>query len=206
MKPISLKRELILLIILVAVMVLLPAVLSTANDLPAVLISRYSHKASIFWKIRQVTISPIFDEPETTSVDFFINNHDSLYISTPQKQIFGIADTLWTYLPKHKQIQKHPGSQVINPLAFIDSSQSLYRVLSANDQMVILKSIDENSEPDSVAIHYGKDGAIDRAEYLDANQNKVVMEFLDESFAKSIPRDNFMNNPPPGVELIDLGE
>lgn len=206
MRSFRLKKELFLLAFLVAAMVLLPAVLTTATDFPAAVKSRYGQKASIYWKIRQITISPIFDEPETTNVEFFINRHDSLFISTPQKQIFGIGDTLWTYLPKHKQIQRHPGVAVFNPLVFIDSSQSLYKVLSADEHTVILESSDENMEPDSVAIYYGKNGAIEKAEYLDANRNKVMMDFENESFAKGIPRDNFLSDPPPGVEIIDLGE
>jgi outer membrane lipoprotein-sorting protein len=192
--------------IFIAAMVLFPAVLSQTVEYPEPLKNYYQGRNSIFWDIRQISISPIFDEPETSSVELYFQKPDRLFIISADQQIYAANDTVWTYLVNHKQIQLVVGRQVFNPFDFLDSSQTFYEVTAAGENFAALKSSDQTMEPDSLEIYFIKTGAIERVEYLDANENKVIVELIEESFAKPIPDDNFVNSKPKGVEIIDISE
>jgi len=202
----SLKRKLFLLTLAMTALILLPIVISQTAEFPDPFQNRYCNRELIYWNIRQVTISPIFDEPETTVVQFYFQKPHRLYVEAPGRFILAEGDTVWSYLIEHKQIQKNIGGYIFNPFDFIDSAQTFYRVLFADSQKINLKSVDESTEPDSLAIYFNKDGAISRVEHLDINNNRVVYEILEESFTKNIPEDNFLSNTPEGVEIIDFND
>ncbi|MCP4584033.1 MAG: outer membrane lipoprotein carrier protein LolA [candidate division Zixibacteria bacterium] len=195
-----------LITILIVAMVLLPAVLSQTVEYPESLKDHYRDQNSIFWDIRQISISPIFDEPETSRVELYFQKPDRLFILSPEKQIYTANDTIWTYLVNHKQIQLVVGGQVFNPFDFLDSSQTYYEVISAGDNNVALKSMDQTMEPEGLEIYFNETGAITSVEYLDVNENKVKFELIDESFEKSIPVDIFINAKPEGVEIINISD
>ena len=123
-----------------------------AAKMPAPLLKHYSTRTVIFWKIRQINISPVFDEPESTVIDFYFEKPGKLYVAAPEQDIFIKGDTLWTYLIADKQVQKRTGGQAFNPFNFIDSTQSSYKVVQAEKRKVILKAKTEGLEPDSLAI------------------------------------------------------
>jgi len=200
------KKAIMLITSLITAMALFPAVLSQTVEYPEPLKNHYNDQSSIFWDIRQISISPIFDEPETSRVELHFQRPDRLFILSPGKQIYAANDTVWTYLIKHKQIQLIVGRQVFNPLDFLDSSQIYYEVTATGDNYVALRSTDQTMEPDSLEIYFKETGAITRVEYLDINDNKVIFELIDESFSKPIPDDIFVSNKPEGVEIINIGE
>jgi outer membrane lipoprotein-sorting protein len=200
------KKAVILITSLIAAMALFPAVLSQTVEYPEPLKSRYSDQKMIFWDIRQISISPIFDEPETSRVELYFQKPNRLFIKSIDKQIYSANDTVWTYLINHKQIQMVVGGQVFSPFDFLDSSQSYYEVVFKGEDYISLKSTDQTMEPDSLEIYYNKTGEITRVEYLDVNDNMVVIELIEESFIKPIPDDLFVNNKPDSVEIIDIGE
>ena len=204
MKKYSLTKAFISMIIFIAAMVLFPAVISFTAEYPDPLIKHYSGRDLVYWKINQVTISPVFDEPETSLVELYFQKPSELFLKSPDQQVYAVGDTIWTYLIKHKQIQKSIGSGIFNPFDYIDSSQTYYRVEDTDNNSVKLRGAEENMEPDSLTIDFNPSGEIVRLEYLDANENNVIMEFLEESFNKNIPKDNFKDVPPEGVEIIDL--
>lgn len=202
----GLKQKLFLLVPAMTTLILFPIVTSHTAEFPDPLQNRYCNRELIYWNIRQVTISPIFDEPETTVVQFYFQKPHRLYIEAPGRYVLAEGDTIWTYLIDHKQIQKNIDGYVFNPFDFIDSAQTFYRVIFADSQKIDLKSVDESTEPDSLAIYFNKDGAISRVEHLDINDNRVMYEILEELFTKKIPDDNFLSNTPKGVEIIDISD
>lgn len=205
-KGYSITKNILMMAAFILAMILFPMVISYTAEYPAPLKNYYGGKASIYWQIRQITISPVFDEPETALVKIFFHKPDTLFIKAPDQQIFAVGDTIWTYLIQHKQIQKSISAGFFNPFDFIDSSQTLYQVAGSADRQVILKSIEKTTQPDSLEINYAESGAITSAGYKDVNDNKVVLQFVEESFSKLIPADNFHNKTPDGVEIIDLSD
>lgn len=201
-----LKKAIVQMVLIIGIMIMLPAVLSFTAEYPRPVTDHYLARESIYWKISQVTISPIFDEPETSLVEFYFEKPNKLYLSSLDQKIFAIEDTIWTYLIKHNQIQKSLGGTIFNPFDFIDTSQSVYRVVESDKNHIILKSNDEALEPDSLLIEFEKGGLISSVIYLDTNENEVILHFIEESFDKAIPRDNFLVNMPEGVEIIDISD
>ncbi|MCD6161801.1 MAG: hypothetical protein J7K40_05235 [candidate division Zixibacteria bacterium] len=201
-----LKRRAALMVLSITAMIFLPAVMLYTAEFPDALQKHYYNRQSIYWEIRQVTISPIFDEPETTLVKFYFNKPHSLFIKTANQEVYAIEDTLWTYRPKHKQIQKNIGGRVFNPFDFIDSAQTFYQVVAIDNGRLDLKRVDQSIEPDSLSISFNENGEVKRVEYPDLNENLVIYEILDESFTRQIPADNFLTNTPENIEIIDLNE
>ena len=205
-KGYSLTKNILLMALFIVGMILFPLVISQTAEYPESFKDYYRDKGSIYWEIRQITLSPVFDTPETSLVKFYFEKPDTLFIESPRQQIFAIGDTFWTYVIPHKQIQKSIGAGFFNPFDFLDSSQTFYRIVSSGDGHIVLKSTDEETQPDSLDIYYGNSGAITSVDYKDVNDNQVKLQFLKESFSKKIPSDNFHNKPPRGVEIINLSD
>ena len=205
-KGYSLTKNIVLMALFILTMILFPLVISQTAEYPESFRDYYRGKASIYWEIRQITISPVFDTPETSLVNFYFEKPDTLFIESAQQQIFAIGDTFWTYVVPHKQIQKSIGSGVFNPFDFLDSNQTFYRVVSSGDGHIVLKGIDDTAQPDSLDIYYGNSGAITGVAYKDINDNQVELQFMKESFSKPIPSDNFHYKTPKGVEIINLND
>jgi outer membrane lipoprotein-sorting protein len=192
--------------LMITLIVLFSICLTYSAEFPEPVEKHYQGKQSIYWEIQQISISPIFDEPETSLVKFYFQKPQKMFITMPDKQVYVNGDTIWTYLINHKQIQKSISEHFFNPFDFIDSNQTYYRVIADKDGMMTLMSIDESMEPDRLEVNYSENGAITRVEYQDINDNKVIFEFSEESFSVTIPDDNFLNDIPDEVEVIDLND
>jgi hypothetical protein len=206
MKKNRLKKAMGQMVLMTAVMIMLPAVLSFTAEYPRPIIEHYLNEDKVYWEICQITVSPIFDEPETSMVEVYFEKPGRLFLSTADRQIFAIEDTIWTYLKKHGQIQKAVGGTVFNPFDFIDTSQTFYQVLESDADYMILSCADRTTEPDSMRIEFNREGVITSIVYLDANENEVILQFLEESFVKAIPGNNFLVKKPEGVEIIDISD
>jgi len=200
------KGAFLSIIIFIVIMILFPAVISFTAEYPDPLLKHYIDHQNVYWKINQISISPIFDEPETTQVELYFQKPHTLYLLSAKQQVYAKNDTVWTYLIKYKQIQKATGQSMFNPFDYIDTTRSVYKAVDASANQVVLKSSDGTMEPDSLTIDFAKDGRIVKLVYLDANENRVEMIFLDESFSRKIPSDNFLINKPLDVEIIDLDD
>ncbi len=193
---------------IVAVIILLLACQTLAADMPSLIKKHYRGHDSIYWKIRQITYSPVFEQSETLAVEFYVERPNKLFIRMPDRQIYSDGETTWVYLPDDKQIQKSLNGDFFNPFDLIDSAQTrfqIYSVSSAERQIVML-SIDEIMEPDSLCLRYKQDGSLKLAGYLDANDNEIELVFDKEIFGKPIPDNIFIKKLPKDVELIDLDE
>lgn len=192
--------------LMITLIVSLYVCLTYSAEFPEPVKMHYQRKQSIYWEIQQISISPIFDEPETSLVRLYFQKPQKMFITMPDKQVYVDGDTIWTYLINHKQIQKSISEYFFNPFDFIDSDQTYYQVIDDKDGVMTLTSIDESMEPDSLEVRYNENGKLIRVEYQDINDNKVIFEFLEESFSVNIPDDNFLNNIPDEVEIIDLND
>lgn len=179
-----------------------------AADMPSLIKNHYRGHDSIYWKIKQVTYSPVFEQSETLAVEFYIERPSKLFIRMPDRQIYFDGETTWVYLPDDKQIQKSLNGDFFNPFDLIDSAQTRFQIYSVSpaERQIVMLSIDEIMEPDSLCLRYNQDGSLKMAGYLDANDNEIELVFNKESFGKPIPNDIFIKKPPKDVELIDLDE
>lgn len=179
-----------------------------AADLPSVLKSHYRGHDSIYWKIKQITYSPVFEQAETLAVEFYIERPNKLLVNMPDRQIYFDGETSWVYLPDDKQIQKSLNGDFFNPFDLIDSAQTRFQIFSVSsvEREIVMLSIDEIMEPDSLCVRYNKNGSLKAASYLDANENEITLLFIKENFGRSIPGDIFIKKPPKDVEIIDLDE
>jgi outer membrane lipoprotein-sorting protein len=179
---------------------------ANSAELPLVIKGRYDGKNTIYWKIRQISVSPLFDQPETTAIEFYIQKPDKMYITMLNKMVYAKGDTIWVYLPEQKQVQKQIGDHVFNPFDLVDNSQKYYKVISSGKNSIHLKSIDETNEPESLDVGYLSDGRLSSASYFDINGTRVILEFAKESFVNKIPAKVFLKNLPKDVQVIDLNE
>jgi outer membrane lipoprotein-sorting protein len=177
-----------------------------AAEMPSDITNHYRAHNSIYWKIKQITKSPVFDMPETLTVEFYIERPNKLFAVMPNRQIYSDGDTVWIYLPDDKQIQKSLNGEFLNPFDFIDSAQTHFQVDAISGREMTMLAIDEMMEPDSLCVRYGKDGGLKSAGYLDANENAIELIFIKEAFSKSIPKDIFIKKLPKDVEIINLDE
>lgn len=179
-----------------------------AADMPSLLKNHYRGHDSIYWKIKQVTYSPVFEQAETLTVEFYIERPNELFALMPDRQIYSDGETTWVYLPEDKQIQKSLNGDFFNPFDLIDSAQTRFQIYSVSsaERQIVLLSIDEILEPDSLCLRYKQDGSLKTAGYLDANDNEIELLFSKEVFGKTIPDDVFIKKIPKDVEIIDLDD
>jgi outer membrane lipoprotein-sorting protein len=177
-------------------------------EMPSLIKNHYRGQDAIYWKIKQITYSPVFEKSETLAVEFYIERPNRLFAKMPDRQIYSDGDTLWVYLPEDKQIQISLDGEFLNPFDFIDSAQSRFQVHSAaaSSHEVTLLAIDETTEPDSLCVRYREDGSLKSAGYLDANENEIELIFIKETFDKAIPKDIFIKKLPKDIEIINLDE
>lgn len=180
----------------------------SAADMPLLIRNHYRGRNSIYWKIKQITYSPIFEQSETLAVEFFIERPNKLYIRMPNRQIYSDGETTWVYLPDDKQVQRSLNGDFFNPFDLIDSAQTRFQIysVSTTERQIVMLSIDEIMEPDSLCLSYKPDGSVKAANYLDANDNEVKLLFIKEIFGKTIPSDIFIKKLPIDVEIINLDE
>jgi outer membrane lipoprotein-sorting protein len=194
--------------VLLAISLLIFAGKAISAEMPSLIKNHYRDQNAIYWKIQQVTYSPVFEKAETVTVEFYLERPNRLFALMPDRQIYSDGETLWVYLPEDKQIQKSLNGEFLNPFEFIDSSQTRYQVHTAKEsnREVTLMAIDEITEPESLCVRYKDDGGLKTANYLDANENEIELTFVKETFAKTIPKDIFIKKLPKDIEIIDLDE
>lgn len=192
----------------IALLILSPRGPALAAEMPSTIHNHYRGHDSIYWKIKQVTYSPVFEQAETLDVEFFIERPDKLFARMPDRQIYFDGDTTWVYLPEDKQIQKSLNGDYFNPFDLIDSAQTRFQIYSTSTaaREIVMLSIDEIMEPDSLSVRYNSDGSLNAASYLDANDNEITLLFIKENFSKTIPNDIFIKKIPKDTEIIDLDE
>jgi|GEM_PF-1753783 outer membrane lipoprotein-sorting protein len=180
----------------------------SAADMPSPIKNHYRDRGSVYWKIKQVTYSPVFEHSETLAVEFFIERPNKIYAVMPDKRLFFDGETTWVYLPEDKQIQKSINGDFFNPFDLIDSAQTRFQIhsVSPSRREFVMLSIDEIMEPDSLTVRYDSDGGLKEAGYVDTNDNRITLLFIKESFNKKIPTDIFAVKPPKDVEIINLDE
>lgn len=177
-----------------------------SSSLPNSVKAHYSGCKTVFWEVLQVSNSGLFDEPESSLAKFYVEKPDRMLIIAEDREIFVHRDTVWIYLPRHKQIQRSTGQYAVNPLDFIDGNLENFKIKRLSENKVMLTAIDESFAPNNIEVTYDSDGKLRRAEYMDPNDQLVRLEFRKESFKKKIPAQAFYKKITSGIRIIDLNQ
>ena len=170
---------------------------------------RYSEAEGIQWKIESVVYSELFDESDTTQIEFAFFPPDTFSISSALEKIAGIGDTIWVMSDRHKQIQKKLTDGSIMPYNFILNWDYNYRIADFREyddyNMFKLENIGDVI-PDSLILMTDRKSRIRRVQYLDSKGDEVTMMFKKEILKRPSKFDEFFANIPDGFDLIDLTE
>jgi len=97
------------------ILTLLVAATTTGADLLNRMAERYSQASGFQWTLQSEVYSSVFEETETTPVEFAFNSPDTFYFKSEHEEVIGIADTVWIMSKRHKQIQKKISTAYIMP-------------------------------------------------------------------------------------------
>jgi len=171
--------------------------------------NRYARADGIQWSMESVVYSPVFEETETTPVQFNFNSPDTFYFKSPNEEVLGIADTVWVLSKKHKQIQKKLSDSYTSPIDLIVKWNSRYDLQSYRkdkDGASFNLVGHEGISPREVMIVTGKKGQLKKISYKDSSDNNVTMNVKKERLARSLSIDYFYNDVPKDYRLIDMTE
>jgi len=182
---------------------------SHGEDLLGHMAKRYSSADGIQWSMRSRVHSPVFDETETTPVEFIFNAPDTFYFKSSQEEILGIADTVWVMSKRHKQIQKKLSEAYIMPTDLIINWSSRY----ALESYTVSKNKNEfklggrpGIRPSAVKITTDKENKIQEIFYKDSSGNDVTLTFKKELLRRAENITLLHLKAPKGYKFIDLTE
>ena len=170
---------------------------------------RYSSADGIQWKIESVVYSDIFEEYDTTQIEFDFFPPDTFSISSELEKIAGIADTVWVLSKRHKQIQKKATDGNVMPYNFILNWDENYRLAEYKENggysMFELESLG-NVLPEKLLLVTDEKDRIRKVQYHDSKGDQITMTFKKEKLERPSKFDRFYDNIPDDYEFIDLIE
>ena len=191
--------------------ILLSVILLSSTDVELLdeISRRYSSAEGIQWKIESVVYSEIFEEHDTTLIEFNFFPPDTFLISSELEKIAGIGDTIWVMSKRHKQIQKKTTDGSVMPYNFILSWDDNYGIAehrkNGDYSMFKLKSLGSVLPESLLLISDGKN-RIRKIQYLDSKGDEVTMLFKKEKLKRPSKFEKFYEDLPEGYEFIDLTE
>jgi len=168
---------------------------------------RYREADGIQWQMRSIVFSEVFEDAETTFVDFSFAPPDTFALMGDNEKIIGIADTIWVLSERHKQIQKKlvdgsamPSDYVINWNENYDMDSY---VKEGSDSVFKLKG-KEGVKPAALGLTVNNKKRIKSISYPDSKGDKVTISVLREKLNRPKIDNLFYLNIPDGYDFIDL--
>jgi hypothetical protein len=171
--------------------------------------SRYSAAPAIQWTMESKVYSSVFEETETTPVEFIFNSPDTFYFKSSQEEVLGIADTIWVMSKRHKQIQKKLSTSYVMPSDIIIGWSDRYDLddyTVKNDLNVFILTGKEGISPSDVRLTTKRNNHLNSIYYKDSLGNDVTLTVKKEKLERSSSITLFYANIPKGFKLIDLTE
>jgi hypothetical protein len=168
---------------------------------------RYAAAPAIQWSMESKVISTVFDETETTPVEFIFNAPDTFYFKSGQEEVLGVADTIWVMSKRHKQIQKKLSSAYVMPSDLIIGWSERYQLDDfsvENNMNVFILTGNEGVSPKDVRLTTGQNNHLNSIYYKDSVGNDVTLTVKKEKLTRSHDINLFYKNIPQGYKLIDL--
>ena len=171
--------------------------------------ARYSQSEGILWEIESIVYSEIFEEADTSIINFQYSAPDSFSLTSTSELIIGIGDTLWVKSIRHKQIQKKIMDSSMLPYNFIINWRKSYNLVehekSDDDHIFKLEAIPGFS-PERMVIKSDDSKKISNLYYVDTKGDEVTMTIIDESLKRPEGFNLFYQDIPEGYDYIDLVE
>jgi hypothetical protein len=168
---------------------------------------KYAAAPGIQWSMESKVFSPVFDETETTPVEFAFNAPDTFYFKSNQEEVLGIADTVWVMSKRHKQIQKKLSAAYVMPSDIIIGWSERYDLddySSKNDLNMFVLTGKDGVSPSDVRLTTKVNNHLNSIFYKDSVGNDVTLTVKKEKLARSADINFFFKNIPKGYKLIDL--
>jgi outer membrane lipoprotein-sorting protein len=168
---------------------------------------RYAAAPAIQWSMESKVYSPVFEETETTPVEFIFNSPDTFYFKSNQEEVLGIADTIWVMSKRHKQIQKKISSAYVMPSDLIIGWSDRYDLddyTTKEDLNLFILTGKEGVSPADVRLTTKRNNHLNSIFYKDSVGNDVTLTVKSEKLVRSQNINLFYKNIPKGFKLIDL--
>jgi hypothetical protein len=170
---------------------------------------KYASAGGIQWQIRSVVYSEIFEEAETTFVEFAYAPPDTFSLTGDLEKIVGISDTLWVMSVRHRQIQKKSMSATLLPFNFILNWEDSYNLEAhSNDgsRIVFDLAAREGVIPERLEITADKTNKIKKIFYTDSKGDDVTLTIMQEKLERPRKIDLFFLDIPDDFDFIDVTE
>jgi hypothetical protein len=168
---------------------------------------RYSAAVGIQWSLQSDVHSSIFDETESTPMQFNFNPPDTFYFRSDQEEIIGIADTLWVLSKRHKQIQKRMTGAYVVPSELVTDWSSRYELQEYSEKRETISfELDGKPgvSPTHIRITADRDFRVKKIFYRDSSGDDVTLTVKKERLSRSGNLNLFYDDVPKGYRLIDL--
>ena len=170
---------------------------------------KYASADGIQWQIRSVVYSEIFEEAETTYVEFAYAPPDTFSMTSDLEKIAGIGDTLWVMSVRHRQVQKKSMAGAQMPFDFILNWKDSYDLESySNDSSNIIFDLagKEDVIPGRLAIAVDRKMRIKGISYTDSKGDDVMLTIRRQKLERPQKIDFFFLDIPDNFDFIDLTE
>ena len=178
------------------------AALTEASD-------KYSSAQGIQWKIQSVVFSEIFEEADTTILEYLYSPPDTFSLIGDQEKIMGIGDTLWVMSERHKQVHKKNTDGSTMPIDFIlnwNDNYDLVDFTKDGSNTAFFMRGKENIKPSDLIILIDKKTRIKSISYTDTSGDLVTLSIKDEKLERPRKFNLFYLEIPNGYDFIDLTE
>lgn len=168
---------------------------------------RYAAAEGIQWQIRSVVYSDVFDDADTTFIDFSYSPPDTFSLIGDREKIMGIGDTLWVLSTHHRQVQKKNVEDAVMPADFILSWRYNYDLDSVIDEGSNTRfdlTGKEDIKPKNIEITANNKMKIEAISYLDTKGDRVTLTIKKEKLSRPRGYDLFFRNIPDDFDFIDL--
>ena len=192
---------------MIALILIMLLVTSPGEDILDKVTSHYSKASGIQWTMKSASYSPIFNETENTTVEFYYNPPDTFYFKGLNEETIGIADTIWTMSRKHHQIQKRLSEDNPMPTDYILNWKARYDLVgntASEKGMEFDLKAHEGVIPPEIKFAIDKYNHLKSLYYKDASGNDVKLTVTKEKLARTKNLGLFYQNIPSGFKLIDL--
>ncbi len=182
---------------------------SSGEKLLSEVSEKYASAKGIQWQIRSVVYSEIFEEAETTYVEFAYARPDTFSMISDQEKIAGIGDTLWVMSFRHRQVQKKSMAGVQLPFDFIlnwKDSYDLEGYLNDGSKMIFDLIGKEDVIPERLKIAADRKLNIKEISYTDSKGDDVILTIRREKLERPGEFDFFFLHIPDDFDFIDVTE
>ncbi len=170
---------------------------------------RYLLADGIQWKIRSVVYSEIFEESDTTDMEYLYSPPDTFSLTGEKEKIVGVGDTIWVLSERHRQVHKKNAVGSTMPSDFIlnwKSSYDLDRFSMDGSRTIYYLRGRENVKPTDLAMAVDADNRVKSISYTDSSGDLVTLSITGEKLKRPRKIDLFFLDMPNGYDFIDLTE